>query len=131
MVKIIKLSLGEEIVGELISENDSSFFIKNVYVIMYRFHPFSTNPTVKLVPYMMFGVNNNFEFKKSYIVNQTDAREAFAEYYFLVVKNNTDKNQIDMIDDELRTAINLIKSNSKEEMYNSILESFQKPDSVN
>jgi len=131
MIKLIKLVNGEELVGDVSCSDTSSILVKNVYTVMYRFHPYSTNPTVKLVPYMMFGVNEFHQFKFEDIVNTTDARKAFSDYYEVVVEMNKEKNQSQLIDNELNIAVSLIKNNSKEEIYNSILENFEKPDNIN
>jgi len=131
MIKILKLAFGEEIVGNVIYKDSETYHLKDVYVIMYRFHPYSVNPTVKLVPYMMFGKDNTFTFKHTDITNDSEAREAFCEYYNAIVKTNEEKNQSKLIDDELKTAVGFINNNSKESMYTSILENFEKTDNVN
>ena len=128
MIKIIKLSNGEEVAGELVSSS-SNIILKNPMTIVYRFHPLSSFPTVKLVRYMLFSKDGVFKFSNIDIINVTDARDSFAEYYYHVLEalgDQANKN----IDDELRGAIETDKNN-KEKFYESLLEQMPTPKNAN
>ena len=128
MIKILKLCNGEEIVGELVSSS-TSINLKNPMTIVYRYHPMSTFPSVKLVKYMLFSKDEIFKFSNVDVVNVTDARESFSEYYNYVLETlgeEANKN----IDQELKFAIQADKNN-KEKFYESILEQMPTPKNAN
>ena len=128
MIKILKLCNGEEIVGELVSSS-TSINLKNPMTIVYRYHPMSTFPSVKLVKYMLFSKDEIFKFSNVDVVNVTDARESFSEYYNYVLETlgeEANKN----IDQELKFAIQVDKNN-KEKFYESILEQMPTPKNAN
>jgi len=128
MVKIIKLSSGEEIVGEEVS-NTHSIILKNPMVIVYKYFPLSTLPNVKLVKYMMFSKENIFKFNHVDVINITEARDSFSEFYSHIIetsKESTDNN----IDVDLRLAIELDKKD-KDKFYESILEQMPTPKNAN
>lgn len=128
MVKILKLSNGEEIVGELVSCKGNEVSLKNPMTIVYKYHPFSSFPYVKLVKYMIFSKDEIYTFDNWYIKHITDARESFSQYYNHVIQMNSDAPQ--SIDEELKNAVQSSKSD-KDELYSSLLEKFQKPDTMN
>jgi len=129
MVKILKLNNGEEVAGEFVSSSENDVVLKRPMTIVYRFHPLSSYPSVKLVKYMIFSKEETFHFKRSDIVNDTDARKAFVEYYNHVLEFFNGKMD-DSIDDELRNAINQDK-NIKNKLYENILEQMPTPKNVN
>ena len=129
MVKILKLNTGEEVVGEFVMLKDDSILLKRPMTIVYRFHPLSSYPSVKLVKYMIFSKEDAFEFKQSDIINNTYAREAFVEYYNHVLES-FDNKMDDSIDEELRNAIKQDK-NIKDKFYENLLEQMPTPKNVN
>ena len=129
MVKILKLNTGEEVVGEFVTMRDDAVVLKRPMTIVYRFHPLSSYPSVKLIKYMIFSNEDAFEFKQSDIINNTYAREAFVEYYNHVLES-FDNKMDDSIDEELRNAIKQDK-NMKDKFYESLLEQMPTPKNVN
>ena len=129
MVKILKLNTGEEVTGEFVMLKDDSVVLKRPMTIVYRFHPLSSYPSVKLVKYMIFSKEDTFEFKHSDIVNNTYAREAFVEYYTHVLES-FDNKMDESIDEELRNAIKQDK-NIKNKFYENLLEQMPTPKNVN
>lgn len=129
MVKILKLNTGEEVTGEFVMLKDDSVVLKRPMTIVYRFHPLSSYPSVKLIKYMIFSKDDTFEFKQSDIINNTYAREAFIEYYNHVLES-FDNKMDDSIDEELRNAIKQDK-NTKDKFYENLLEQMPTPKNVN
>lgn len=129
MVKILKLNSGEEVAGEFVTLKEDTVILKNPMTIMYRFHPLSSYPTVKLVKYMLFSKEETFKFNRSDIVNDTYARNAFVEYYNHVLESFDGKME-ESIDQELRNAINQDK-NIKDKFYENLLEQMPTPKNVN
>lgn len=129
MVKILKLNTGEEVTGEFVMLKDDSVVLKRPMTIVYRFHPLSSYPSVKLIKYMIFSKDDTFEFKQSDIINNTYAREAFVEYYNHVLES-FDNKMDDSIDEELRNAIKQDK-NTKDKFYENLLEQMPTPKNVN
>lgn len=128
MIKILKISSGEEIVGELLP-SQTNIIIKKPMVIVYRYHPMSTFPSVKLVRYMLFSKDESFKFSHVDVINITDAKESFIEYYNHVIStlgDDVDKN----IDFELREAIKADKE-IKNKFYNHLLEQMPVPENLN
>lgn len=128
MIKILKISSGEEIVGELIP-SQTNIIIKKPMVIVYRYHPMSTFPSVKLVKYMLFSKDENFRFSHLDVINITDPKESFIEYYLHVINclgDEVDKN----IDSELREAIKADKQ-IKDRFYSHLLEQMPVPENLN
>ena len=129
MVKILKLNTGEEVAGEFVTLKDNAVALKRPMTIMYRFHPLSSFPSVKLVKYMIFSEEETFYFNLSDIVNDTHARKAFVEYYNHVLES-FDNKMDESIDEELRNAVKQDK-NIKEKLYENILEQMPTPKNVN
>lgn len=129
MIKILKLSNGEEVAGELVTSSDNVVVLKNPMTIMYKFHPLSSYPSVRLVKYMIFSKDDTFLFNRSNVVNDTDARKAFIEYYNHVLEF-FDSKLGDHIDNELRNAIDQDKD-VKNKLYENILEQMPTPKNVN
>jgi len=129
MVKILKLYNGEEVVGKFVTIKEDVIILKSPMTIVYRFHPLSSYPSVKLVKYMIFSKEDTFEFKQSDIVNNTYARNAFVEYYNHVLESFDGKME-ESIDQELRNAINQDK-NIKDKFYENLLEQMPTPKNVN
>ena len=129
MVRILKLNTGEEVTGEFVMLKDDSVVLKRPMTIVYRFHPLSSYPSVKLIKYMIFSKDDTFEFKQSDIINNTYAREAFVEYYNHVLES-FDNKMDDSIDEELRNAIKQDK-NTKDKFYENLLEQMPTPKNVN
>jgi len=129
MVKILKLNNGEEVAGEFVMIKESSVILKRPMKIMYRFHPLSSYPSVKLVKYMIFSNDETFCFNQSDIVNDTHARKAFVEYYNHVLES-FDGKMDESIDEELRNAIKQDK-NMKEKFYENLLEQMPTPKNAN
>ncbi|NBW58201.1 hypothetical protein EBR43_10580 [bacterium] len=128
MIKILKLGNGEEIVGEYVPSSNN-VTLRKPMTIVYRFHPLSSFPTVKLVKYMLFSKDELFTFSSLDIVNLTDARESFADYYKHVVEvlgDEADKN----IDNELKEAI-IVDKTAKNKFYESLLEQMPTPKNAN
>ena len=129
MVRILKLNTGEEVAGEFVMVRDNAVILKRPLTIVYRFHPLSSYPSVKLIKYMIFSKEDDFEFKQTDIINNTYAREAFVEYYNHVLES-FDNKMDDSIDEELRNAIKQDK-NIKDKFYENLLEQMPTPKNVN
>lgn len=128
MIKILKLSNGEEVVGELVDNHQTKIVLKEPMNIVYRYHPASPFPHVKLTRYMLFSSDILYEFSNMDVYNVTQARESFANYYLHVRKMTEQSGE--MLDRELNEAVQADQV-SKEEVYRSMLDQIQKPDIMN
>lgn len=129
MIKILKLNNGEEVAGEYVSSKNDEIILKLPMSIIYRFHPMSSFPSIKLVRYMLFSKEHLFHFDKLNVVNVTDARSSFEDYYHHVLEflgESADHN----IDQELKNAIETDK-NLKNRVYENILEQMPTPKNAN
>lgn len=128
MIKIIKLVNGEEIVGDMTGKKQDHILLKNPMAIVYRYHPMASFPHIKLVKYMIFSKEEVLSFNKVDIINITNPRDSFVDYYLFVLSalNGSEEN----IDAELRDAVNHEKE-SKEKFYSSLLDQLPRSDKFN
>lgn len=83
MISIIKLSTGEEIVGEIdeAKNNDPDFvLVSNPLKIMYQPTTYGS-PNTYIARYMMFGKGNQVALHSKHVVAVCEPRDSFVVYY--------------------------------------------------
>jgi hypothetical protein len=119
MITIIKLSNGIEIVGKLVDSYKDVISIEKPLQINYRYFLGAT-PSVSFVRYVMFSKTNTIAFNRRDIINETEARTSFADYYTSVVDYYFDELE-KQIDAEFESLIDS-ESTNKEQQMKRILE---------
>lgn len=114
MITIVKLSNGIEIVGNVVDSYKDIISIEKPLQINYRYFLGAT-PSVSFVRYLMFSKTNTITFNRSDIVNQTEARTSFADYYISVVDYYFDELE-KLIDAEFNSLIESATNNQEQQM---------------
>ena len=117
MITILKLSNGIEVVGELCEEDSLTCTLDKPLQINYRY-AYSLIPSISFVRYIMFADSELVKFKRSDVMHEVTAREAFANYYADVVDTFYEKAE-KVVDAEL---VECLSSTTQEKHMHDILE---------
>lgn len=124
MIKLIKLTNGTEIIGQVIQDNDKAISVSNpLQINYYTSKQNQTMPMVALQRYLPFSCQENIEFKKEHVMNITIPVEGLDKYYSQMLHNiklNIDPNIVS----DLLDATDHMAEGAQEEkdMYIAILE---------
>lgn len=125
MIKLIRLTTGEEIAGEVrkTTKKTDTTTIHFPLKIVYR-QSVDGMPVTFVARFSMFSKDAFIEINNSHIVCQSEARESFCIYYKDAVKH------YESIDDTIDKQLNLL-SNDETDVFDSILKNMPKGSSVN
>lgn len=81
-LKLVRLSTGEELIGEVLSSEPSGFVIKNpVRVIMVPSKADPKNPSVAFAPYFEWSKDKEFTINPNHIIVMATPIEEFVNQY--------------------------------------------------
>lgn len=124
MLSIIKLTNGDEVLGELQTETDDEYVFANPLKVIYQFRPGAPTPTVYLHKVTLFGDSKVVNFPKRHILFTAKPKKGLDKYYAEMLLELNESEKI-VEDDLLLHEYETVKENSlnKEDVYNMILES--------
>lgn len=131
MVKIIKLTNGVEVIGEIVEENHSMIVVKDPLQIHCRYYN-SSVPTVILTKYILFAESDEITFMQNSIMNIVTPRESFEIYYRQSV--DTNKKEFEMFVDKQLLELIMKPSDTEEfkkKIMETIFDNMQKPEHMN
>lgn len=103
MLALIKLQNGQELIGNVKEEKETTVILEDPLQINYRLVATQPMPTVSVSRYMPFSSEKVFAFDKKDLLHVSEPKLAMAEYYKHALNNYKmiiDKN----VEDELRYA---------------------------
>ena len=123
MLSIIKLTNGDEVLGELQTETDEDYVITNPLKVIYQFRPGASIPTVYLHKITLFGDSKVVNFPKRHVMFSTKPKKGLDKYYAEMLEELNESEKI-VEDDLLQHEYDAVRENSlnKDEIYSMILE---------
>ena len=121
MIKIIKLTNGIEVVGD-VQEMGPLFIMKDPFQINYKYF-YGPLPSVSLAKYLMFADNAEVVFNQKDVMNTVAPRKAFADFYEVTVKQFNSA-IMPSIDAELETNVNSFNEGVAETSQDQKLKTF-------
>ena len=103
MLALLKLQNGQEVIGNVKEQHDTSITLEDPLQINYRLVAHQPMPTVSVSRYMPFASIQEFTFNKRDLMHISEPRQAMAEYYTHALYNY--KTVIDEnVEEELKSA---------------------------
>lgn len=118
---IVKLVNGHEVVGEIVSIDETTTTLRHPMMIQYRVNG-GGFPSIALLRYSFFGVSSDVWFPNHHVVTLIQPRDSFVKFY-----NHTVEHTIDAMDQTIDRELNEVVSHTaqgsaKEAFYTHILE---------
>lgn len=130
MYKIVKLTNGTEIIGDVMLNDDDPHLVAvdKPMQINYRVFQNVGFPSISLIRYSLLADNTPIVFSAKDIMNIIEPRQKFIDYYVATV-DTAFKHYDEIVDDQLNLAIARHSSDSDAhadpESYRSLLENFE------
>lgn len=130
MYKIVKLTNGTEIIGDVMLNDDDPHLVAvdKPMQINYRVFQNVGFPSISLIRYSLLADNTPIVFSAKDIMNIIEPRQKFIDYYVATV-DTAFKHYDEIVDDQLNLAIARHSSDSDThadpESYRSLLENFE------
>jgi hypothetical protein len=123
MLLLLKLTTGEEILGEVRDDNENEYIVSNPLKVIYQPKPNGRLPVVYLHQVSTFGESSAIKFSKYHVVYTAKPKKGMDKYYqdMLVELNEADKE----LQEDLLEALDIEKTEdtiTKEEVMNIVLE---------
>jgi hypothetical protein len=81
-LKIVRLSTGEEIMGEIVSDGSSTIEIKNpVRIVVVPSQADPSNPSVGFAPFMQWSDDKTLTLSKNHVITQASPITEFVNQY--------------------------------------------------
>lgn len=129
MYKIVKLTNGTEIIGDVLFNNEDPHLVAvdKPMQINYRVFQNVGFPSISLIRYSLLADNNPVIFSAKDIMNIIEPRQKFVDYYIATV-DTAFKHYDEIVDEQLNLAIARHSQDSDtpadSEAYKSLLENF-------
>lgn len=126
MIGIIKLSTGEELVGDIksLTRKGSSTIITNPLRIIYK-QSIDGMPVTFVQKYQMFNKTPEIRIFNEHIVSICEARESFIEYYKDAIRH------YEQSDINIDKQLNSLSKEGADKIFESILHNMPKDSSIN
>lgn len=130
MYKIVKLTNGTEIIGDVIINGEEPHLVavdKPMQISYHKFHNVGF-PSISLIRYSLLAENDPVIFSAKDVMNIIEPRQKFVDYYVATV-DTAFKHYDDIVDEQLELALaRHVQDNeqaSNPEIYKSLLENFE------
>lgn len=128
MYKIIKLTNGMELIGDVLinKENDMVLAIDKPMQINYRVFSNASMPSISLIRYSLLAENEPVMFHMKDVMNLIEPKKTFVDYYTSTV-DSAFEHYDQIIDRELKiaTARQSLENDQDGDVYSSLLQNFE------
>lgn len=129
MLALIKLQNGQEVIGNVKEQLDTSITLEDPLQINYRLVAHQPMPTVSVSRYMPFSSIKEFTFDKKDLLHISEPRKAMAEYYThalynykTVIDDNVEEELLAAAASEKEDRIEIDDSEESSDAYRALLE---------
>lgn len=125
MYKIIKLTNGTEVIGDVLFNQDDHnlIAINKPMQINYRIFQNTIMPSISLIKYTLLGDNEPVVFSMKDVLNVIEPKKSFVDYYTSTV-DSAFEHYDQLIDRELGLAIERNGDESSDNSYETLLQNF-------
>lgn len=119
MLLLLKLTTGDEILGDVQNQDDSEYVIDNPLKVIYQFKPGGRTPVVFLHQVSSFGECKSMRFAKSHVVYTANPKKGLDKYYQEMLE------ELDLADKQMEQDLledtQGVENTTKEDIMNMVL----------